>query len=112
MNPVVHFEMPAQDKERMIKFYEGVFGWQTQKLGQEMGNYILATTTEVDDKQMPKTPGAINGGFYEKSGADAQTRLTIAVDDIQRGNEKSYRCRRQSSWWYVRQRRIRLPFRV
>ncbi len=47
MNPVVHFEMPYDDRERMAKFYQNVFGWQTQMLGEEMGNYVLATTTET-----------------------------------------------------------------
>ena len=38
MNPVVHFEMPYDDRERMATFYQSAFGWQTQMLGQEMGN--------------------------------------------------------------------------
>jgi hypothetical protein len=49
MNPVVHFEMPYANRERMATFYESAFGWQTQMLGQEMGNYVLATTTETDE---------------------------------------------------------------
>jgi hypothetical protein len=48
MNPVVHFEMPAEDKKRMAGFYTKVFGWQTQMLGPEMGDYVLATTTETE----------------------------------------------------------------
>ena len=39
MNPVIHFEMPAEDKKRMSDFYTNVFGWQTQQLGPEMGEY-------------------------------------------------------------------------
>ena len=46
MNPVVHFEMPAKDRGRMRKFYETAFGWQTEQLGKEMGEYVLVTTTE------------------------------------------------------------------
>ena len=63
MNPVVHFEMPYDDRGRMAKFYESAFGWQTQMLGEDMGNYVLATTTETDQNG-PKRPGAINGGFF------------------------------------------------
>jgi len=37
MDPVVHFEMPFEDRERMAKFYMSAFGWQTQMLGEEMG---------------------------------------------------------------------------
>ncbi len=40
MNPVVHFEMPAEDKARMRKFYESAFGWKTHQLGKEMGEYV------------------------------------------------------------------------
>jgi uncharacterized protein len=65
MNPVVHFEMPYDNGARMAKFYESAFGWQTQMLGEEMGNYVLATTTETD-MSGPKKPGAINGGFFPK----------------------------------------------
>ena len=85
MNPVVHFEMPAEDRQRMADFYTNVFGWQTQMLGPEMGDYVLATTTETDKTGRPKTPGAINGGFFPKSDdRPAQyPSVVIAVDDIQ-----------------------------
>ena len=32
INPVVHFEMPYEDRERLMKFYTQAFGWQMQKL--------------------------------------------------------------------------------
>ena len=38
MNPVVHFEMPYENRERMAKFYGSAFGWQTQMLGE--GNRV------------------------------------------------------------------------
>ena len=84
MNPVVHFEMPYDDRERMAKFYQTAFGWQTQMLGPEMGDYVLATTTESDERG-PKKPGAINGGFFpKKPDWPAQyPSVVIAVDDIQ-----------------------------
>lgn len=66
MNPVVHFEMPATDRKRMAKFYSTVFGWKTDMMGPEMGNYVVVTTTESDETGRPKMGGAINGGFYEK----------------------------------------------
>ena len=63
MNPVVHFEMPSEDRKRLIKFYTSAFGWKMQETGPEMGNYVVAHTTETDANNMVKTPGAINGGF-------------------------------------------------
>ena len=82
MNPVIHFEMPAEDRKRMIGFYASVFGWEIQQLGPEMGDFVLVTTTESDDN-VPKKPGTINGGFYQKTGDIGQTTtVTIQVDDI------------------------------
>ncbi len=85
MNPVVHFEMPAKDKGRMKKFYETAFGWQTEQLGKEMGEYVLVTTTERDEKTgLPRRPGAINGGFYQRTDdpLSQHPSVVIAVDDI------------------------------
>jgi uncharacterized protein len=65
MSSVVHFEMPYDDRERMARFYQSAFGWKTQMLGEDMGNYVLVTTTETDENG-PKKPGAINGGFFPK----------------------------------------------
>lgn len=64
-NPVVHFEMPAKDKKRVSEFYTNAFGWSMQQTGPEMGNYIVAHTTETDENSMVKTPGTINGGFFD-----------------------------------------------
>jgi len=89
MNPVVHFEMPYDNRDRMAKFYESAFGWQTRMLGEEMGNYVLATTTETSESG-PKRPGAINGGFYaRKADWPAQyPSIVIAVDDIRESIKK------------------------
>jgi uncharacterized protein len=83
MNPVVHFEMPAEDRERMAGFYTKAFGWQTQMMGPEMGEYVVVTTTESDESG-PKAPGAINGGFFpKKEDWPAQyPSVVIAVDDV------------------------------
>jgi predicted enzyme related to lactoylglutathione lyase len=66
MNPVVHFELPYEKRERIAKFYQSAFGWELQMLGEDMGNYVLATTAKTDAK--PGEPaGAINGGFYPRN---------------------------------------------
>ena len=49
-----------------------------------MGNYVVATTTEVDENGRPKMPGSINGGFFEKkpNWPDQYPSVVIAVDDV------------------------------
>jgi uncharacterized protein len=89
MDAVVHFEMPADDRERMSKFYERAFGWHAQMHGPEMGEYVTVATTESDENG-PKKPGAINGGFYprKKDWPAQYPSIVIAVDDIQKSIKK------------------------
>ncbi len=86
MDPVVHFEMGYNDRERMKKFYTSTFGWKTQQLGPEMGEYVVAQTTETDADGMIKTPGNINGGFYAKTASpDSHApSVVIAVKDMKK----------------------------
>jgi predicted enzyme related to lactoylglutathione lyase len=83
MNPVVHFEMGYFDQERMKKFYETAFGWKMKPMGAD-GGYIVAQTAETDEKDMVKTPGTINGGFYKKieDPLSHPPSVVIAVKDI------------------------------
>jgi predicted enzyme related to lactoylglutathione lyase len=84
MNPVVHFEMGYNDRDRMVKFYQGAFGWETESMGSDMGNYVVAHTAETDENGMVKTPGAINGGFYQKTDnpLSQAPSVVISVKDI------------------------------
>lgn len=82
MNPVVHFEMPAQDRARAKKFYEGVFGWKMTQLGSTMGDYLLAGTSPVDENNMPLNKGAINGGFFQKGDYGNVPHVVISVDNL------------------------------
>jgi len=84
MNPVVHFEMPYDNQDRLIDFYSKVFGWQMNKTSEEMGNYVTAYTAETDENRMVKTPGTINGGFFpKKPDWPAQyPSVVISVNDI------------------------------
>lgn len=82
MCPVVHFEMPAEDKARAKKFYEEAFGWEMQQYGPEMADYMMAVTTAIGENGMPSAPGQINGGFYQKGPDGTVPHVVIAVEDI------------------------------
>jgi uncharacterized protein len=90
MDPVTHFEMPAENKDRMRQFYETVFGWKTNQLGKEMGEYVLVQTTDTDENRMVTKPGTINGGFYQKT-ADPISQypsIVVQVEDIHKSLKK------------------------
>lgn len=85
MDPVVHFELPCTDRERLARFFERAFGWKAQMLGPEMGHYVIVTTAEQDTR--PDAPrGAINGGLFTKCAdmPEAQApSIVIGIEDIQ-----------------------------
>ena len=55
MPRVVHFEIPADDPERAVKFYEEVFGWKIDKWEGSV-DYWPISTGEADE---PGIDGAI-----------------------------------------------------
>ncbi len=81
MDPVNHFEVPADDLARAKKFYTDVFGWM---LNDTPGmDYTIATTTESD----PTTgraiaPGAINGGMMKRTTELSTPIITLTVSSI------------------------------
>lgn len=89
MDSVVHFEMPYENRERVAKFYQTAFGWQTKMLGADMNNYVLAMTTESTDAG-PTKPGAINGGFYGKMAERPMQypSVVIAVENAEQSMKK------------------------
>lgn len=72
MSKVIHFEIPADDPQRAIKFYKAVFGWEIQKWGQV--DYWLVSTGPEDE------PG-INGAIMPKNGN--QIRDTISITSFE-----------------------------
>ena len=74
MPRVVHFDIPADDPERAIKFYEEVFGWKIEKWEGPM-EYWLITTGPEDE------PG-IDGGLGKRATPDTVTENTIDVDSV------------------------------
>ena len=82
MNPINHFEIPADDMGRATTFYKDVFGWEIDQYPGDDMQYWIARTTPVDEQMMPLEKGAINGGMYprvEKEGP----MVVVTVEDIE-----------------------------
>lgn len=84
MCPVVHFEMPADDKKRMSSFYSKAFGWKTEQMGSDMSDYVVVTTTPSGKNGRPSEPGAINGGFFQRTSDQRMQHpsLVVAVENM------------------------------
>jgi predicted enzyme related to lactoylglutathione lyase len=80
MGKVVHFEIPADDVARAKEFYGSTFDWGLQDMpGMD---YTMIQTVEVDDQQMPREPGAINGGLVPRTADTPAPVITIDVEAI------------------------------
>jgi hypothetical protein len=75
MPRIVHFEIYADDPQRAIKFYEGLFGWTFTKWEASEQEYWLITTGPDDE------PG-INGGLGGPRELPDKAVNTLDVADI------------------------------
>jgi predicted enzyme related to lactoylglutathione lyase len=80
LDKIVHFEIPADDLARAKDFYSSSFSWQLDEM--EGMDYTIVRTVDVDEQQMPKEPGAINGGMMKRSPDTPSPVITINVDSI------------------------------
>lgn len=82
MNRIAHFEIHADNPERAVAFYRGVFGWDINKWEGGQFEYWMVMTGKQDE------PGGINGGLVRRKGeppAEGQALnsyvCTIVCDD-------------------------------
>lgn len=72
-NRVVHFEIPCDNPEKTIHFFEDAFGWSFQQFGTE--EYWMVITGDEKD------PG-INGGLMKKKDPKQPIANSIDVVDL------------------------------
>ena len=80
MNRITHFEISANEPEKMVEFYESVFGWKITKWDGPIEYWMVATGD-------PETPG-IDGGIFRPGELFTGTVNTVEVDDIDAMVEK------------------------
>jgi predicted enzyme related to lactoylglutathione lyase len=78
-NRVAFFEVPASDFKEAKEFYETVFDWKVELLGDEGA---MAYTIAVDKDQNPIEPGGINGGFYKRKSKNDHPSIGVQTDSI------------------------------
>jgi predicted enzyme related to lactoylglutathione lyase len=73
--PIVHFEIPASDTERMSRFYSDLFDWKFDRQSMPGMEYWMIETTG-------RGPEHLGGGMYAKQGDSDRPRFYIGVEDI------------------------------
>ena len=80
MPRVVHFEITANNPEKVTAFYQKVFDWQMQKWDGPI-EYWLVTTG-------PDSVPGINGGIFKPKENYSATINTIEVDNLEKYIER------------------------
>ncbi len=83
---IVHFEIPADDVEKLRKFYTRLFGWKIERLPGP-SEYWTITTVPVDEKGEPVRPG-VNGGMMKKQNPQHKPTNYILVESVDEYSKK------------------------
>jgi|LSQX01.2.fsa_nt_gb predicted enzyme related to lactoylglutathione lyase len=81
MDPVTHFELPAEDMKRAQEFYSDAFGWTFSAPPGMEGQYEMAMTSETGEDMRPTERGRIDGALYSPPD-EAGVLITIEVESI------------------------------
>ncbi len=80
MDKVEHFEIPADNHERALKFYTDVFGWQLNPVPGV--SYTRLLTKRVGEKDLAPRPFEVNAAIVERDQERRSPIVTISVDDM------------------------------
>ncbi len=74
---VVHFEIPANNPEKLSGFYKTLFGWKFEKMSMgEAGDYWM-----IETKPSQESPGS-NGGMMKKMDPNQRPLNYVLVESV------------------------------
>ena len=83
---IVHFEIPADNVQKLKEFYGGLFGWKIERYPGPM-EYWSLQTVPVDDKGMALRPG-VNGGLMPRQMPEQKPVNYISVESVDESLKK------------------------
>src|SRR5437016_12437352 len=87
---IVHFEIPANEVEKLSDFYRTVFGWKFEKAKMPGFDYWLISTG-------PRGK-SVGGGMYKREGPNDGAGNFKEVEGMDRAKETSKR-QAGTEWW-------------
>ena len=71
---IVHFEIPANNPEKLSEFYKNLFGWKFEKMS--MGDYWTISTKAGQDS------AGVNGGMMKKMDPNQRPVNYVLVESV------------------------------
>ncbi|TLY09565.1 MAG: VOC family protein [Thaumarchaeota archaeon] len=81
MATIVHFEIPSDNIERANKFYNGLFGWKTEKMPGPMEYWMFRTGNENGEQ-------VIGGGIMKRQQPQQPITNYIGVESVSEYSKK------------------------
>jgi predicted enzyme related to lactoylglutathione lyase len=90
-NFVAHFEIYADDPDKLARFYEDLFDWSIEPMSGM--DYRWIKTVETDEKGRPTQSGGINGGMLKRpQGFDGRAWINyVNVDSVDAAIDRAAR---------------------
>jgi uncharacterized protein len=88
-NSVAHFEIYADDPDKLEQFYTNLFDWTFEPVpGMD---YRIVKTVDTDAKGTPTQPGGINGGLVRRpTGYEGRAWVNyVNVDSVDQAVERA-----------------------
>ena len=82
---IVHFEIPANNPEKLSEFYKSLFGWKIEKMSMgEMGDYWMIETRAGTAQNMEKaqSTAGVNGGMMKKMDSTQRPVNYVMVESV------------------------------
>lgn len=77
---IVHFEIPANDVEKVRAFYEKVFGWAITQADSPIEYWIIQTVPMDQNGKLLRS--GVNGGMYRRMDPDNKPINYYSVESI------------------------------
>ena len=81
---IVHFEIPANNPEKLSEFYKNLFGWKIEKMSMGDMDYWMIETRAGTAQNMEKaqTTAGTNGGMMKKMDAGQRPLNYVMVESV------------------------------
>jgi len=81
---IVHFEIPANNPEKLSEFYKNLFGWKIEKMSMGDMDYWMIETRAGTAQNMEKaqTTAGTNGGMMKKMDATQRPVNYVMVESV------------------------------
>jgi hypothetical protein len=79
---IIHFEIPANNPEKLSEFYKNLFGWKIEKMSMgEAGDYWTIETRAGTAQNMEKamSTAGVNGGMMKKMDANQRPARSLLL---------------------------------